>query len=162
MTMRLDLAQIVTAADRAFAGRVVAVHSGRDTAGTPATWVTFAVDTPLKGRLGNEITIKQIGASEPLSDGTTLRLPGVPSYKIGDELVLFLAGDSEAGFTSPIGLEQGKYPIVRRGGSSWVIPTAENAGALSAPRYDAHALPAALPLDDFLAVVTHLVAEAKR
>ena len=165
MTMQLELPQIVAAADRAFAGRVVATHAGRDAAGTPATWVTFAVATPLKGRLRGEITIKQIGVSAPLSDGSAFHLPGVPTYAVGDELVVFLAGDSAAGFTSPIGLAQGKFPITRRGGRSYVTATPENAGALGHLRALQPSIgdaAAGVTLDDFLATVSRLVAEGKR
>ena len=133
MALRLSVAQIAGAADRAFVGRVLAIHSARDESGLPSTWITFAVTQPLKGRLGKEVTIKQFGAAEPLSSGSTaFHPPGIPSYEVGDEMVLFLSGESERGFCSPIGLNEGKFSVRRTGtGRAVVVPGVENAGALA-------------------------------
>ncbi len=162
MTIRLSLEQVVSAADRAFVGRVVAVRSGRDRAGLPSTWVTFSVMEAIKGVRGSKVTIKQIGAAEPLSDGSVYRIPGVPSYKPGDEMVLFLAGKSPAGFSSPIGLSQGKFPIVHRDGHAFVTATLESAGAVSGALRAQTSTPiqsADAELDQFLTVVLRLVAD---
>ena len=40
-------------------------------------------------------------------------IEGAPRYVEGEEVVLFLYGDSRAGFTSPVGLGQGKFSVVR-------------------------------------------------
>jgi len=165
MTMRLDLAQLVAATDRAFVGRVVSVRSGRDTAGLPSTWVTFAVDQVIKGKIGGELTMKQFGTMTPLSDGSMVRLPGLPSYTPGEEMVVFLSGESDGGFCSPIGLAQGKFPIVRRGGEATVRATVENIGILQS----VHRLQTTraqftgdVTLNDFLDQVAPLVAEPAR
>jgi len=163
MTMQLDLAQIVAAADRAFVGRVVSVHADRDQAGLPSTWVTFAVDQVIKGTVGGTLTIKQFGTATRLSDGSLLRLPGLPTYATGDEMVVFLSGESEAGFSSPIGLAQGKFPIVRHAGHAMVAATAENVRTLRALRRLQTPSPQAtgeIPLNDFLDHVAQLVAQS--
>jgi len=164
MTMQLELAQIVAAADRAFVGRVVSVHSDRDRAGIPSTWVTFAVDQVMKWTVGSELTIKQFGTATRLDDGSLLRLPGLPTYAIGDEMVVFLRGESEAGFSSPIGLAQGKFPIVRHAGDAMVAATAENAKALRTLRRFAKPSPHAgaieIPLNEFLDQIGQLVAQS--
>lgn len=163
MTMQLNLAQIVAAADRAFVGRVVAVHSDRDRAGIPSTWVTFAVDQVVKGTVGGELTMKQFGTATPLDDGSLLRLPGLPTYTIGEEMVVFLSGESEAGFSSPIGLAQGKFPIVRHAGHAMVAATAENARTLRTLRRFAKPGPQAaaeIPLNDFLDQIGQIIAQS--
>lgn len=165
MTMRLDLPQIVSAADRAFVGRVVSVHSDRDTSGLPSTWVTFAVDQVIKGQVGSALTMKQFGTATALSDGSMMQLPGLPSYTPGEEMVIFLSGESEAGFCSPIGLAQGKFPIVRRAGHAMVAATSENLGALqSMRRLQTTRTPPAgeVTLNDFLDSIAQLVAAPAR
>jgi len=120
--LRVDLPTLTAGADRIFVGRVVTVQSGRDPRPLPVTWVTFAVDEALKGEPGARLTIKQIGVSAPLADGTLYRIPALPTYREGDEVLLFLHPDSAAGFTSPVGFGQGRFRI-RRDGER---PTAEN------------------------------------
>ncbi len=118
----LDLEALTNAADRVFMGRVVAVHSGRDGHGLPVTWTTFTVEETLKGALPKTLEIKQIGAETPLADGAIYRVPALPHYQVGDEVVLFLQPDSREGFTSPVGLGQGRFRIRHEPGGA----TAEN------------------------------------
>jgi hypothetical protein len=111
----LDLDALTAAAGRVFMGRVVAVRSGRDRYGLPATWTTFAVDEALKGTSAKRIEIKQLGVAAPLPDGTVFRVPALPSYRVGDEVILFLQPESREGFTSPVGFGQGRFRIHRHG-----------------------------------------------
>ena len=69
----------------------------------------------LKGSVARQLTIKQFGTAAPLGDGSLARIPGLPRYTVGEEVVLFLRGDSARGFTSPVGLGQGVYRVVHRG-----------------------------------------------
>lgn len=108
-TVRLvSLDQMVKAADRIFVGKCVSVESRRDEYGLPATYVTFVVIERIKGPVGGKITIKQIGA------GTfgALKIPGLPTYAVGEEVLLFLHPNSQYGFTSPVGLHQGKWRVL--------------------------------------------------
>ncbi len=45
---------------------------------------------------------------------------GVPKFRPGEEHVLFMAGRSAIGFSSPIGLSQGKFHVEREGGRAKV------------------------------------------
>jgi hypothetical protein len=119
----LDLAGLTTAADRIFHGRALAVRSGRDEHGLPSTWTTFAVDEAVKGGDADTIEIKQLGVDTPLPDGTLFRVPAIPSYRVGDEVILFLHPNSTAGFTSPVGLGQGRFRVRHHAGAA---PVAEN------------------------------------
>jgi hypothetical protein len=114
MVERMPLARVTKEAGRIVQGRVVAVRSGRDRAGLPATWITFDVSRTLKGRRARRLTIKQYGAATPLPDGTVSRISGLPRYAVGEEAVVFLRPASRRGFTSPVGLGQGVYRVVRR------------------------------------------------
>jgi hypothetical protein len=116
----LSLEQVVAAADRIVVGSVVDVRLGRDPEGVPATWITLAVSHTLRGPARRQFAIKQFGLAEPLADGTLLRLPGMPRYRPGDEVVIFLRRESERGFTSPVGLDQGVYRVDRAHGQPLV------------------------------------------
>jgi hypothetical protein len=96
------------------------VRAGRDGSGLPATWITLDVRRAVKGPGDARLTVKQYGAAEPLPDGTLTRIAGVPRYAVGEEVVLFLRGESRRGFTSTIGLGQGTFRVRRVGGRAEV------------------------------------------
>lgn len=108
----LHLEEIIDAAAVAFQGTCVDNRSERDAAtGRVVTYTTFRVEDSLKGAADGLYTIKQVGgalAGEPLR----YRVEGVPSFDVGEKYVVFLAGKSNAGFSSPIGLGQGKFDVV--------------------------------------------------
>jgi hypothetical protein len=111
----LSLDELTDGAGRVVHATVTRVREGRDARGMPATWTTLAVHESAKGVAGDELTFKQMGVSTPLADGTIVRVPGLPTYGVGTEIVLFLRPESAAGFTSPVGLTQGVMPVDRRG-----------------------------------------------
>jgi hypothetical protein len=74
------------------------------------TYTTFAVEDVLKGTVPATHTIKQIGGNLA-AEGTTLRVEGIPTFVVGQNYVVFLAGVSSAGFSSPIGLGQGRFSV---------------------------------------------------
>jgi hypothetical protein len=146
---------------------VASVTEGADEHGIPSTYVTLEVSEHLKGAAADRFTIKQIGGT------ASIRIAGMPTYRPGEEVVLFLHKDSSAGFTSPVGLSQGRYRIVRHGSKAEVRRPPGSAGqaasASSAP-YDPQAAqaasgsaPAAQPsrmsLDDFRSLVVEALAE---
>ena len=109
----VDLAQMIDQAAVAFQGTVVDVHSGRDPqTGLLVTMTTFRVDDVLKGSVPSSYTIKQIGG-EDASTGLRFRAIGVPTYKVGETYVLFMNGVSAHGFTSPVGLSQGRFQVLQ-------------------------------------------------
>src|SRR5262245_32894343 len=103
LVRRLSLNEVTRDAARIVHGRVMSVRSGRDSLGLPATWITFAVARTLKGPAESELVVKQIGTTEPLPDGALGRVAGLPSYREGEEIIIFLRGTSARGFTSPVG-----------------------------------------------------------
>jgi hypothetical protein len=76
----------------------------------PVTYTTFEVTDVLKGAVPKTHVIKQIGGKLPGSE-RWFRIGGVPTLEIGQEYLVFIAGVSAAGFSSPIGLEQGTFSI---------------------------------------------------
>jgi len=118
--VRLPLAGVAGAAARVVHATVVDVRAGRDDAGLPATWITLDVAQTLKGRADRQVVFKQYGVVDPLPDGTVARVPGLPRYTVGEEIVVFLHAESRRGFTSPVGLGQGVYRVERRGGHASV------------------------------------------
>jgi hypothetical protein len=140
---RMPRERIVRTAARIVHGTVVEVSEGRDASGTPSTWVTLDVARTLKGESQSRVTFKQIGVSTPLADGAVAWIVGLPSYRIGDEVVLFLRGESMQGFTSPVGFAQGAYRVARDRGGARVSDGAGDIGQ---------------PLEQLLADVERLVA----
>ena len=112
----LYLDEMADTAAVAFEGRCVANRSEVDAAtGLVVTYTTFEVLDVLKGSAGATHEIKQVGGALP-GDGAQYRVPGVPKFEVGEEYVVFLAGVSSAGFSSPMGLSQGRFHVDRRAG----------------------------------------------
>jgi hypothetical protein len=107
----LDLGQVIDQAAVAFQGTVTDVKSGKDPqTGLLVTLTTFRVDDVLKGDVGATYTVKQVGG-EDSSANLRFKAFGVPGYSVGESYVLFFNGVSSAGFTSPVGLQQGRFVI---------------------------------------------------
>jgi len=111
----LYLEEMIDTSTTAFEGTCTANRVERDAdTGFVATYTTFAVHDVIKGSVGTTRVIKQIGGSLP-EDGLQYRVEGIPKFSVGESYVVFLAGVSAAGFSSPIGLEQGKFTIKAEG-----------------------------------------------
>jgi hypothetical protein len=117
---RLPLAAVTQQAERVVQATVLEVRSGRDDSGLPATWITLDVARTIKGPAARRLTMKQYGTAEPLPDGTASHVAGMPTWKVGDEVVLFLRAESRRGFTSPVGFAQGAYRVRRDAGRAQV------------------------------------------
>ena len=112
----LYLEEMIDTSAVAFEGTVTDNHSERDAAtGFVVTYTTFAVHDVLKGDVGTSHTIKQIGGTLA-DDKMQFKVEGVPTFTVGHDYVVFLAGVSSAGFSSPIGLEQGRFRVKDEGG----------------------------------------------
>jgi hypothetical protein len=166
MVRPLSLQEVTVRAERIFLGQVIEVREGGDEYGAPVTYVTFAVSQSLKGQVSQKLTIKQLGGHS--GGGKILRIPGLPSYREGEEVVLFLHGTSGGGFTSPVGLGQGKYAVVRQGTKALVINELSNMG-VKGPSQSYGEVPSsvrspklserggAMELNEFLSAVERLV-----
>ncbi|HOJ61010.1 MAG TPA: hypothetical protein PK878_12050 [bacterium] len=104
----LNLGELTEGARVIFEGECVEIRSGKDpVSGLVATWYTFRVTQVLKGEVGKEYVLKQYGGS----DGDLhVKVPAV-EYQVGEKLILFLYGESKLGFSSAVGMQQGKFSI---------------------------------------------------
>lgn len=170
------LAELVQEAERIFVGVCVSVGDGTLSqpggGGIPYTEYTFEVRDALKGSPGKSLTIRQYGvrAPRPTPDGTralVTRARGMPVYQPGQELLLFLIGDSSLGLTSPVGLDQGAFRLITENGKKRAVNGFNNVGlfrGMSPASVSAAPLPAEesqllgvekgpLDLDPFLSLV---------
>ena len=107
----LALDEIIDTATTAFEGTCTANRTEREAqTNLVVTYTTFAVKDVLKGAVGSTYTIKQIGGNMPAGE-LSYRVKGVPTFVVGEDYVVLLAGVSSAGFSSPIGLSQGKFTV---------------------------------------------------
>lgn len=74
------------------------------------TRTRFRVIEPVKGTFGEEIEIALPGGSV---DGHRVTVAGMPSFRAGQETVLFLSGPDALGSPWPMGLGQGCYRVLR-------------------------------------------------
>jgi len=106
----LYLDEIVNDAAIAFQGKSLENHSELDPqTNSIVTYSTFEVQEVLKGEVGATHTIKQIGGK---LQGKINQITGMPTFTVGESYVLFLYGVSASGFSSPVGLSQGKFNII--------------------------------------------------
>jgi hypothetical protein len=110
----LYLDEIIDSAAVAFEGVCVDNKTGRDPqTGALVTLTTFQVSDVLKGSItGLTYTMKQMGG-EDKSTGQVLKMHGTPTFTPGQGYVVFLYGVSKQGFSSPVGLQQGRFEILQ-------------------------------------------------
>ncbi len=108
---QLLLDEIIDTSAVAFQGTCTANRTEREAkTNLIVTYTTFDVNDVLKGKLNATHTIKQIGGVMPTGESSFV-VHGVPTFVVGEEYVVFLAGVSPSGFSSPIALEQGKFTV---------------------------------------------------
>lgn len=114
------------------------------------TYTSFDVRDALKGDVKATHTIKQIGGTLPGGE-QSYQAQGIPTFVVGQEYVVYLAGVSSAGFSSPIGLSQGRF-TVEQGDTGKLASngsTLRSAAEISADGANARAVPARkLALDE--------------
>jgi hypothetical protein len=103
----LNLEQMTERAATIFAGRCTGVRAEHDRKlGLDVTVATFHVDRAIKGTTGRTVTVRMPWVGESAIPA------GVPSFARGDEVVLFLYGESASGMRAPVGLGQGRFRVV--------------------------------------------------
>ncbi|MBD3267091.1 hypothetical protein GF373_10520 [bacterium] len=91
-----------------FEGKCIDIKTGKDPqTGFLSTWYTFKILDGIKGGLKETITIKQYGGTE---EGITLKAQ-MTTYKEDETVVLFLYPSSRKGYTSSVGMSQGKFVV---------------------------------------------------
>ncbi len=102
----VNIEDMVKASEKIVVGEVVKVKQGHHPQYTnvSVTYITVKVAKALKGKPNQEFTFMQYGGKEEV-------IADMPQYKEKEEVLLFLYPESRVGFTSPVGLEQGKFHI---------------------------------------------------
>lgn len=96
----LPLGALIRQADRIFVGRCLGTDSELEEHRFPSVLVHFEVIEAVAGtRPGERLLLKQFGENPSLA------------CRPGEEFLLFLYPDSRYGFTSPVGLGQGKMRV---------------------------------------------------
>jgi hypothetical protein len=73
------------------------------------TFISLKVLDGVKGSHKNDVlTIRQLGGTV---DGLISVVPAMPSFKTGEEVVVFLSPNDRAGYPWVMGLQQGKYSV---------------------------------------------------
>ena len=127
----LILDEIIDTSAVAFQGICTGNRTARDpVTNFVVTYTTFEVKDVLKGNVGATHVIKQIGGIMPAGE-LSFRVPGVPTFAVGQEYVVFLAGVSSAGFSSPIGLSQGQF-TVQQGETGKTVSNGRNFSEMAA------------------------------
>ena len=137
LPMVLD--EIVDSSAVAFQGICTGNRTERDPlTNLVVTYTTFDVKEVIKGNVQKTHVIKQIGGVMP-SGEVSYRVHGIPKFAVGEEYVLFLAGVSSAGFSSPMGLSQGKF-TVEQGDSGKMVSNGRDMRELTAKMPQADSL----------------------
>lgn len=102
--------ELVAQAELIFEGTVTAVRSERIGEGAErriVTFVTFAVDEPIKGEPGSAYTIRMLGGTV---DGETLEVTDAPKFKKGDRDIVFVENNGKQ-FIPLVGIMHGRYRV---------------------------------------------------
>ena len=100
----MNLEEITSTARTIFSGRCTGSESKVDAeTGRDAVFYTFSVSKVIKGTPAKEYTLKM--------SKVAVNALHTSLFKKGDEVVLFLYGKSTLGFSSPVGLGQGKFRV---------------------------------------------------
>ncbi len=126
----LNLEELTRNAATIFSGRCAEVEVAVDpVVGREITRVTFEVDRAVKGSAASTHTIQMIGANG-VAGGWGLT--GLPQFQPGEEVVVYLYGESRLGLSSPVAFGQGKFNILRdKQGRSVAINGSGNARLLT-------------------------------
>lgn len=99
----VNLEQMTVRAARIFSGHCLSTETSFDPAlGAKVVVTTFEVERSVKGDRGRTVTVRMPGGDEV----------GVVRFRPGEEVVLFLYEESALGFSSPVGLGQGRFEVV--------------------------------------------------
>jgi hypothetical protein len=126
LTRPVNLATLAQRAEVIVQGRVVEARY-EPMPGYPnirTVFVTLEVNRMLRGPSGARFTFRQY-----MGGGGTRRAGPKSGYAAGQEVLLFLPGESSAGLRSPLALDQG-YFTIRRGpaGDAYIANQLANAG----------------------------------
>ncbi len=162
----MNLVEMTERAEKVFHGQCLSREIVDDSTNIPIVEYKFQVKQAIKGvSNGQTVVFRQVDGSEVGKPG----IPGVPQYRVGQELVLFLRKESRRGLTSPVGLGQGTFLVHKNGRGNveimnlvgnrnllFGLPEDQPAG-LTADEAQALRSGRAIPLNSFASVVTKVI-----
>jgi len=108
-TIRMNLERMVSDASIIVHGTVSKVETGIDPqTKLLATFVTIEVSENFFGAADRQISLKMLGGK---SAKKTVKLAEMPTFTVGEEIISLFFTPSKYGFTSPVGMAQGKFII---------------------------------------------------
>src|SRR5690554_3541807 len=105
---RMDLDELVQRSDAVVVAQVADVQTELDERGRVVSIIELRVRETLKGPATQTVKIRQIGGAH---GNIVTRVPGMPSFQVADQGVLFLSGDVELRPTAVTGLAQGYFRV---------------------------------------------------
>jgi len=140
---RLSLEGLVERAALSVHGRVAATRTGVDADGTIFTEVEIECFEVLVGKpMTHRVITRFYGGT---AGGRTLVVPGLPRFRPGDEAVLFLSPENDAGYRFPVGLGQGVFRVARDEATGAAVCRQEVAGLALVDPVTRRVAPAATP-----------------
>ena len=105
----VNLEQMTQRAARIFSGRCIQTSIEYDAAlDRNITVATFRVQRAVKGVSETVVTVRMLSDGGATNDSPA----GVPVFHSGEEVVLFLYGESSLGLSSTVGLGQGRFSVL--------------------------------------------------
>jgi hypothetical protein len=116
---QMNLEDVTTSAQYIFSGRCTGYESRYDPeTSREVIFVNCKITQMLKGEDMDEITFKMSKVAVDIGNA--------PTFKSGDEVILFLYERSTLGFTSPVGLAQGKFSVLSSATGEKVVVNGNN------------------------------------
>lgn len=111
---KFSVKELTRKSDSIVQGRVESITSSWDAARKEIyTYYTLNVAVGIKGQRAGIVTIRQLGGTV---GNVASIVPGMPNFKHGEEVVVFLTQNDAAGYPWVMGLQQGKYSVVEQNG----------------------------------------------
>lgn len=111
----VPLDELITSADVVVLGTVVeseVVLEDRGLGPQPETRTTIAVREVLRGSAGERVVVRELGG---VTQALAYRIDGIPEYRVGEEVVVFLVRHPEVGGEHrTLAMAQGRF-VVERG-----------------------------------------------
>lgn len=113
----VNIREMVDLSGTIFYGRCLsAVDSVADSGMGIRTYRFLVLDGLKNAEAGQIVEFRQVA-----STGKGVTIPGIPQFHKGQELLLFMHGESKSGFTSPVGMLQGVFRASRRENGETVL-----------------------------------------
>jgi hypothetical protein len=122
--------ELVAQAQTIFQGTATKVESawvGEGAERRIVTYVTFAVEDPIKGDAVGSYTIRMLGGTV---EGRTMKVTDAPEFKVGDRDILFVENNGKQ-FIPLVGIMHGRYRV-QKDGSDRDLVTDDSGAPVSA------------------------------